>query len=453
MLYFLEKFNSYLISFGIFPIIIFLGGLFTWKLRGLQFTGLKLGFKFMVSSKQASSEEGQISRYEAVAGILAGNFGTGNIAGMAVALACGGPGALVWIWVGTLLGAIVQYSGSFLGVKYRKFHSRTKEFIGGPTACLAYGLGNRFLASLFCLFTIITAFSAGNCVQINCIVPLCSDTPLVKVVLGVIIALTVVPVLIGGNHRILRFSAKAIPFIAGFYIISCFIILAQHSAQILPAVKWILFSAFGVQSAIAGLGGYTLIQVLSTGMSRAIMATDCGSGMVSILQSDSRSNNPVIDGLVTLLPPIIVASVCSITMLVLLVSGAYTSGLEGTLMVLQAFTSGLGSLGGGIVILAMALFGYTTILTWFACAEKSLSYIFPGKQANLWLKFLYVFITPLGGVIDTRLVWGLADTGFIGMVILNCIALIVLIKDVLETNQQVALLKLEKDLEMGTVQR
>ncbi|EPP38726.1 amino acid carrier family protein [Chlamydia avium] len=407
----------------------------------------------MVSNKQSSCGEGQVSRYEVVAGILAGNFGTGNIAGMAVAIACGGPGALVWVWVGTLLGAIVQYSGSFLGVKYRKFHNRVGEFIGGPAACLAYGMGSKFLASLFCIFTIITAFSAGNCVQINCIVPLCSDNTFIKIVLGILIALIVVPVLIGGNHRILRFSAKAIPFIAGFYIISCFIILAQNSAQIFPAVKLILSSAFGVKATVAGLSGYTLTQVLSTGMSRAIMATDCGSGMVSILQSDSRSNNPVMDGLVTLLPPLIVSTVCSITMLVLLVSGAYTSGREGTLMVLHAFTSSLGSLGGGIVIIAMTLFGYTTILTWFACAEKSLAYMIPGKRANLWLKFLYVMITPLGGVIDMRLIWGLADTGFIGMVVLNSIALIALIKDVLETNQQVSLLKLERDCGVETVQR
>ncbi|AAP05631.1 alanine/glycine:cation symporter family protein [Chlamydia caviae] len=444
MLHFLEQLNNFCISFCVFPAILFLGGLLTWKLRGLQFTGLKLGFNFMLKNKESpSSADGKVSRYEAVAGILAGNFGTGNIAGMAIAIACGGPGALVWIWIAALLGAIVQYSGSFLGVKYRKLHGKSGEFIGGPTACLAYGMGSKFLAGLFCIFTIITAFSAGNFVQINCIVPLCAESLPIKFLIGLVLALTILPVLIGGNTRILRFSARVIPFIAGFYAISCLVILVQHSSMLLPALKLIASSAFGIKATVAGLGGYTITQVISTGMSRAIMATDCGSGMVSILQSDSQSKNPVIDGLVTLLPPVIVMIVCSITTLVLIVSGAYVSGQEGTLMVLHAFKSSLGSLGGLVVILAMALFGYTTALTWFACAEKSLEYMIPGKRANSWLKMLFVAVIPFGGIIDMRLIWSLSDTGFAGMVILNSIALVALFKDVLSTNREVALLKME----------
>ncbi|AFS23811.1 amino acid carrier protein [Chlamydia psittaci] len=454
MLHFLEQLNNFCISFCVFPTILFLGGLLTWKLRGLQFTGLKLGFNLMLKNKQEnlSTENGTVSRYEAVAGILAGNFGTGNIAGMAVAIACGGPGALVWIWVAALLGAIVQYSGSFLGVKYRKLCRQSGKFIGGPTGCLAYGLGSKFLAGLFCIFTIITAFSAGNFAQINCIVPLCVESVPLKFLVGILLALTIVPVLIGGNSRILRFSARVIPFIAGFYAISCLIILIQHSSMIIPALKLIVSSSLGIKATVAGLGGYTVTQVISTGMSRAIMATDCGSGMVSILQSDSQSKNPVIDGLVTLLPPVIVMIVCSITTLVLIVSGAYISGQEGTLMVLNAFKSSLGSIGGLVVILAMALFGYTTVLTWFACAEKSLEYMIPGKRANSWLKILFVAVIPFGGIVDMRLIWSLSDTGFAGMVILNSIALVALFKDVLSTHREVALLRLEEDAQPTVLQ-
>ncbi|AFS21020.1 amino acid carrier family protein [Chlamydia psittaci GR9] len=454
MLHFLEQLNNFCISFCVFPTILFLGGLLTWKLRGLQFTGLKLGFNLMLKNKQEnlSTENGTVSRYEAVAGILAGNFGTGNIAGMAVAIACGGPGALVWIWVAALLGAIVQYSGSFLGVKYRKLCRQSGKFIGGPTGCLAYGLGSKFLAGLFCIFTIITAFSAGNFAQINCIVPLCVESVPLKFLVGILLALTIVPVLIGGNSRILRFSARVIPFIAGFYAISCLIILIQHSSMIIPALKLIVSSSLGIKATVAGLGGYTVTQVISTGMSRAIMATDCGSGMVSILQSDSQSKNPVIDGLVTLLPPVIVMIVCSITTLVLIVSGAYISGQEGTLMVLNAFKSSLGSIGGLVVILAMALFGYTTVLTWFACAEKSLEYMIPGKRANSWLKILFIAVIPFGGIVDMRLIWSLSDTGFAGMVILNSIALVALFKDVLSTHREVALLRLEEDAQPTVLQ-
>ncbi|SPN73988.1 Na /alanine symporter,amino acid carrier protein,Sodium:alanine symporter family [Chlamydia serpentis] len=443
MLYFIEQLNKFSTSFCVFPIILLLGGLLTWKLRGLQFHGLKLGFNLMLQNKldDNSSKVGEVSSYEAVAGILAGNFGTGNIAGMAIALACGGPGALVWIWLAALLGAIVQYAGSYLGSKYRRSQGNSGEFIGGPIACLAFGMRKKVLAGLFAIFTIMTAFCAGNCVQVSCIVPLCAEGILKKLLVGIVLALVVIPVLSGGNNRILRFSARVIPFIAGFYCISCGIILFQHAAKIFPAIKLICSSAFGLKAGLAGLGGYTLAQVIATGINRAVMATDCGSGMVSILQANTKSKNPVVDGLVTLVPPVIVMIVCSITTLVLVVSGAYGSGAEGTLMVMSAFKNSLGSIGSIVVILAMALFGYTTILTWFACAEKSLEYMIPGRRANLWLKAIYVLVIPLGGIIDMRMIWALSDTGFSGMVILNCIALVALFKDVVSTNQSVAVLK------------
>lgn len=424
--------------------IFLLGGLLTWKLRGLQFSGCKLGFSLLVKNKQDSVDQGQgkVSRYEAVAGILAGNFGTGNITGMAVAIACGGPGTLVWIWLAALLGSIVQFAGSFLGIKYRKAQGKDQgEFLGGPAACFAFGLNCKFLAVLFCIFTLITAFSAGNVVQVSCIVPLCASTMTSKVLVGIILALFVTPVLIGGNNRILKFSAGVIPFIAGFYVLFCGFILVMHSAKILPALQEIFASALGVKAAVAGIGGYSFSQVISTGMSRAIMATDCGSGMVSILQSNSNSKNPVIDGLVTLVPPVIVMGVCSITMLVLMVTGAYASGAQGTLMVLEAFKNSLGAIGGGVLIAAIMLFGYTTILTWFACAEKSLGYMMPSKGINIFLKVVFIAIIPLGGIVDMRVLWMLGDAGFAGMVFLNSIALIALLKDVLATNQEVVRLK------------
>lgn len=416
----------------------------TWKLKGLQFFGLKLGFDLMVQNKQQSFDQGQgnISRYEAVAGILAGNFGTGNITGMAVALVGGGPGALVWIWLAALLGAIVQFAGSVLGIKYRKAcENRKGEFIGGPVACFAYGMNKKWLAYLFCIFTLITAFSAGNTAQVSCIIPLYAEAIYGKMFVGIVLALLVAPVLIGGNNRILRFSAGVIPFVAGFYILFCCVILVMYSSEILPALKLIVSSALGTKAVIAGLGGYSITQVISTGMSRAIMATDCGSGMVSILQSNSNSKNPVIDGLVTLVPPIIVMAVCSITMLVLIVTGAYVSGEKGTLMVLHAFKSSMGMLGSGVIITAIAMFGYTTILTWYACAEKSLEYMMPNRKVIFLLKAIFIIVIPLGGMFDMRAVWALADTGFAGMVFLNAIALIALLKDVLSTNQDIVLLR------------
>lgn len=445
MLQFLEHINHFLTSFCVFPLILCLGGILTWKLRGLQFSSLGLSFRLMLNNQQerAASEGEGVSRYEAVAGMLAGNFGTGNIAGMAIAIASGGPGALLWIWVVTLLAAIVQYAGAFLGCKHRQFQAESQEYIGGPIACLGYKMKSRFLAVAFCIAGLITAFSAGNLVQVNCIVSLCADGFFPKILVGILLALSVYPVLAGGNTRVLRFSAKAIPFVAGFYFLFSILVLAIHCDKIPLAFHLIFSSALGVKAGVAGIGGYTLGQVISTGLNRAIMATDCGSGMVSILQSNSKSANPVADGLVTLLPPVIVAAVCSITMLVLLVTGAYDSGELGVLMVMQAFKSSLGMLGGGVVLISMILFGYTTALSWFACAEKSLEYMIPGRRANLLLKAIYLLVIPFGGVLGMQFIWALSDLGFCGMVIFNSISLIALFKEVIATRYEVALLRKE----------
>ncbi|AEP35625.1 alanine/glycine:cation symporter family protein [Chlamydia trachomatis] len=445
MLQFLKQINHFLTSFCVFPLILCLGGILTWKLRGLQFTSLGMSFRLMLNNQQeqAGAEGEGVSRYEAVAGMLAGNFGTGNIAGMAIAVASGGPGALLWIWIVTLFAAIVQYAGAFLGCKYRQFQKESQEYIGGPIACLGYKMGSRFLAVAFCVASLITAFSAGNLVQVNSIISLCADGVSAKIAVGILLALSVYPVLAGGNTRVLRFSAKAIPFVAGFYFLFSVIVLAMHCDKILPALQLVFSSALGVKAGIAGVGGYTLGQVISTGLNRAIMATDGGSGMVSILQSNSKSTNPVTDGLVTLLPPVIVAVVCSITMMVLLVTGAYDSGELGVLMVMNAFKSSLGMLGGSVVLISMILFGYTTALSWFACAEKSLEYMIPGKRANLLLKAIYIAIIPMGGVLGMQFIWALSDLGFCGMVIFNSISLIALFREVIATQYEVALLRKE----------
>ncbi|WP_213358308.1 alanine/glycine:cation symporter family protein [Chlamydiifrater phoenicopteri] len=436
-MYFLDALNEIISSYIIFPLILFLGGALTIGFRGVQFTRAFQGFRFMLNQEmEKTGGTGNVSRYEVIATILAGNFGTGNIVGMAMALSCGGPGAIVWIWVAGMLGSALQFFGSYIGIRYRYLNSQG-EFLGGPIGCLVKGLQSKMFAALFCFFMIITAFSAGNIVQVSSVVSLCSKgSPLTALVVGLLIMLLVIPVLAGGNTRVMRFSAKIIPFVAGFYFFSCLLVIGIHAGRIVPALKEIFTSALGVKAVAGGFGGYSLSRVLATGVSRAVMATDCGSGMVSVLQSNSRSRNPVIDGLVTLVPPVIVLIVCSITTLTLIVSGAYASGETGAFMVVKAFSDSLGSLGVAIVTLAMALFGFTTLLTWFVCAEKGLSYFSSSQTLNFLLKILFIGLIPLGGLMDARFVWVLGDIGFTGMVFFNCLSVIGLLGNIMPLKQQ-----------------
>lgn len=438
-MYFLDALNEIVSSYIIFPLILFLGGMLTLRFRGVQFTRALQGFRFMLGQELEKTEGivGTVSRYEVIATILAGNFGTGNIVGMAMALSCGGPGAIVWIWVAGMLGSALQFFGSYIGIKYRYLNSQG-EFLGGPIGCLVKGLQSKVCAAFFCIFMLITAFSAGNIVQVSSVVSLCSKgSPLVASLIGLLIMFLVIPVLAGGKVRVMRFSAKIIPFVAGFYFLACVTVIGIHSNNIVAALKDIWSSAFGISAVAGGVGGYSLSKVLSTGVSRAVMATDCGSGMVAVLQSNSRSRSPAIDGLVTLVPPIVVLIVCSLTTLVLLVSGAYSSGETGTLMIIKAFSDSLGPLGMLVVIIAMLLFGFTTLLTWFVCAEKGLSYFSCSSSLNSGLKIAFIALIPFGGLMDVRLVWILGDIGFTGMVFFNCLSVIGLLGNIISLKRQI----------------
>ncbi|MEG0287376.1 MAG: amino acid carrier protein [Victivallaceae bacterium] len=441
---FLVNFNDILTFYVLFPMLLILGGILTWKFRGMQFRGLGASCRFLTTGAMHSSgQDHEISRYESITAVLAGNLGTGNIAGIAVALTTGGPGALVWMWVAAFFGGIVQFAGSYLGCKYR--YLKKEQYIGGPIGCLFNALNSRKLACLFCFFTITTAFLAGNMMQMNCIVLSAVDiidtnAKISIFILGLFIMVPVWMVLIKGGNGIARFSSRIVPFIAIIYLSGCCYVIIKHIDQLLPVLRYVFSSVFGVKAGVSGVAGYTLSRVLSTGMNRAILATDCGSGVVSLLQSNSNTKNPVIDGLVTLFPPMVVMTVCTVTGLALLVSGAYPhSGALSASMVRWAFVKAAGPCIGSLSVFSvMILFGYTTILAWFSCAEKSLSFLSDNIFWHKCLKILYIGIVPFGGFLGTKFIWVLSDLSFIGMVTLNLYAVLRLLKDVFELKHPLA---------------
>lgn len=429
----LENFNHLFTLCIVFPAIILLGLYLTIKLRCVQILQLKKSLSSL--TRKNAAHEGSISRFEAISTVLAGNFGTGNISGMAVAIATGGPGALVWMWIMAFFGAAIQYASCYLGVKFRT-KTANGEFAGGPMYYLRDGLGYKKLAAFFAVFTLFGAMTVGNFAQINSVI-----LPLEKIGLNpfycsLVIAGLVGVVILGGIQRIANYASYIVPFKAILYLGTAFVIIGLNYDQLLPALRMMFQEAFGFSSVVGGIMGVGVLKALTTGFDRGLFATDAGTGIVPILQASARSENPVLDGISTLIAPLMVMIVCTSTGLVLILTGAWQeAGLQSTNMVTHAFSQGLGTpLGGYIVIFALILFAYTTILAWSYCGEKALGYL-AGSDKGRWFRVIYIALIPIGTLIHVDLIWILADIAITLMLAINLVGVAKLSSSVIESSR------------------
>lgn len=420
-----EGFTFYVI----FPGIALLGLYLTIKLRFLQFSKLKMSLGTLM--KKSEPSETGITHYQAVAAVLAGNFGTGNISGMAVALCTGGPGALVWMWIISFLGAAIQYASCILGVKYRQKNAQG-EFVGGPMYYISKGLNKNGLGKLFAVFAILGALTVGNLTQVNSMVlPLQQlGVPALVTALGAVVL--VGTVILGGMQRFAKFASSIVPVMALFYFGAALLILALHYDRILPAFGQMLQAAFAPSALLGGTLGYGIIKTITTGFDRGIFATDAGTGIVPILQSSAQSNNPVINGIVTLIAPVLVMIVCTATGLVIMLTGVWPGELQSTNLVTAAFEHGLGSiLGRYVVMIALFLFSYTTILAWACCGERAVGYLCPAAPWSQRFRYFFLAMIPVGALIHVDTVWLLADISISLMLATNMIGVARLSKEVI----------------------
>ena len=419
-----QNFTFYLV----FPVLGILGLVLTFKLGFLQFTQLKKSLYFLLRGEKGDKEG--ISNYQAISAVIAGNLGTGNISGMAVAIATGGPGALVWMWVMAFLGSIIQYSSCLLGVKYRTQNS-DGEYVGGPMYYLKNGLGFKKLSIGFSLCTMVAALAVGNFAQVNSMVLPLKELGMHPILCGAIIAVAAALVMLGGVQRIAKTAAAIVPFMAMMYLGAGCYILYVYSGELLPAFFLMLKSAFSVSSFAGGLMGFSVVKAISTGLERGIFATDSGTGIVPILQSGTKNKEPVINGIVTLVAPFFIMTVCLMTGLILIVTGAFErSNLESTNMVVYAFQQVFGGKAGGVIVIsALSLFAYTTIIAWGGCAGKAAEFLWKKKGAKIFL-YLYLALIPVGSVIRVDFVWVLADISISLMLVTNLVGIIGLSKEV-----------------------
>ncbi len=431
----LAHFNELITLYFVFPAVVLLGIYLTFRLKCVQLSKLKMGF-FHLFKKEEKGAEGDISHYEAIASVLAGNFGTGNISGMAIALSMGGPGALVWMWVMTFFGAVIQYANCLLGVKYRRKNA-DGEFVGGPMYYLSEGLGLKPVAVAFSLFVILAAFSVGNFAQVNSMALPLAALGVAPWVVGLVMAFCVGVVIIGGVRNVAKISSAVVPIMALLYLGTALFIIAMHLDQIFPAFKLMFQAALGGSSIVGGTLGFTVMKALTSGFDRAIFAADAGTGVVPILQANAKTKHPVIDGVVALTAPFMVMVVCTATALVLIITGAFTTpGLQSTNMVAYAFKHGVGvSTGSFIVISSLVLFGYTTALAWASCMDRAVGYLF-GRKLVRPFQLLYILLIPVGAFLHVDFVWTLADIALSSMLVLNLIGVAGLSKEVIGESRE-----------------
>ena len=416
---------------------IALTGLYlTIGLKFMPIMKIPYGFK-LLKAKSDNSEKGEIPARSALFTAMSATVGTGNIAGVATAIALGGPGAIFWMWVMGFVGMATKYGEAVLAVKYRETDSNG-SYVGGPMYYIKNGLGEKWkwLGFLFALFGTIAAFGIGNMVQSNTVANQLQNTLQIDpLTTGIIIASISGLVIIGGVKRISTFAATLVPIMAFIYIISALIIVIMNLNKVPEAFGIIIDSAFNGTAATGGFAGATVLMAIRFGIARGVFSNEAGLGSAPIAHAAAKTNSPVKQGSIAMLGTFIdTIIICSLTALVIVISGAWKSGDNGAVLTSNAFVYGLPAIGESIITISLILFAFTTIIGWSYYGERCSAYIFGTKAIMLyrvlWLLsiILGAYALNLGGTTaeSVNLIWLIAGVmnGF--MAIPNLIALVLL---------------------------
>ncbi|RQW89201.1 MAG: sodium:alanine symporter family protein [Geobacter sp.] len=432
------------------PLLVLLVGtglLLTFRLRCLQVRMLGHAL-YETFVRPKSNEQGDISHFQALMVALAATIGTGNIIGVATAISIGGPGALFWMWVTAALGMATKYAEGVLAVKYRVV-DENGEMAGGPMYYLERGLGQKWLGVLFALFGSIAAFGIGNTVQANAVAGNLKETfNISPLATGIALTLLTGVVILGGIKNIGRVSAVMVPVMAIVYVAGCLAILFRFADQVPSALWLVCHDAFSGTAATGGFLGATIMIAIQKGVSRGVFSNESGMGSAPIAAAAAKTNEPCEQALVSMTGTFIdTIIICTMTGLVLIVTGAWHSGVEVSVLTKSAFDIGLpGNWGGYIVTFGIVFFAYSTIIGWAYYGEKCLEYLL-GVKALLPYRLLYAAMVMVGATIKLELVWNFADVMNGLMAIPNLIGLLGLSGVVVaETNRFLAARKGQKVL-------
>lgn len=396
------------------PILILIvgAGLFLSAKTGF-FSIFKLGYilknTLLKMFSKENKGEGEVTAFQAVATALAATVGTGNIAGVATAIAAGGPGAVFWMWLAAILGMTTKFAEVVLAVNFRE-KTEDGRFVGGPMYYITNGLGWKWLAVLFALFGAFAAFGIGNMVQSNSVAAaLQSSFNLNPWVTGIVLAVVTALVIIGGIKRIGAFTEKLVPFMAAIYILGGLAIIVVNITKIPAAFALIFSSAFTGKAAIGGFAGATVAQAIRFGIARGVFTNEAGLGSAPIAHAAATTDHPVRQGLWGVFEVFAdTLVICTITALAIISSGVWESGATGAALTTAAFEQAIPG-GGYIVSIGIVLFAFSTIVGWEYYGERCAEYLF-GPKANMVYRIIWIPFVLVGAIGGLEFVWSLADT-------------------------------------------
>ncbi|PWI33369.1 sodium:alanine symporter family protein [Vibrio albus] len=412
------------------PMLILILGIGIYLSLGLKlFPILQLGSAFkLLWDGRSSNDDGEIPPYQALMTAMSATVGTGNIAGVATAVFIGGPGALFWMWITALFGMATKFAEAVLAVKYRE-KDKNGAYVGGPMYYIKNGMGQKWawLGTLFAVFGAIAGFGIGNTVQSNSIAQVLeSNFGFSPLVVGLVVMVAVGLVIIGGIKRIGKFAGAMVPFMAVAYVASGLLILGMNADKVGDAFAIIFTHAFSPASATGGFAGASIMMAIRFGVARGIFSNEAGLGSAPIAHASAQTSDPVRQGLVAMLGTFMdTLLICTITGLVIIISGAWTEGESGAALTSLAFDTVLPGWGSNMVAIGLAVFAFTTIIGWSIYGERCVEYLF-GEKAVLPYRVLWVIAVPVGAALNLDFVWLVADTLNAMMAIPNLIALAVL---------------------------
>jgi AGCS family alanine or glycine:cation symporter len=408
--------------------IVCIGTYLTIGTRFVQLLKFPHVLRETVIRKKRKDLEGDITSFQALNVALAGTVGVGNIAGVATAIAMGGPGAIFWMYLSGLLGMATKFSEVVLGIKYRIRQIRG-PMLGGPMLYIRRGMARdfRFLSGVFAVLAALAAFGIGNMTQANSVAIGLETFGIPRIFTGVILIFAVGVVTIGGLKRIAHVAMFCVPFMCILYFLGAMIIIALNISKFPEAMLLIFKSAFTPVAATGGFMGATVKNTIRWGIARGVFSNEAGLGSASMAHATAKTDHPVRQGLWGIFEVFIdTIVICSATGLCILISGVWKNGSTGSLLTMSAFETVFGrNLGFSLVALCMALTAYDTMLAWGFYGETSAAYLF-GPKARPFYRFLWLLPIMLGSLGRLEVIWGIADTLNGLMAIPNLIALFTL---------------------------
>ena len=375
--------------------------------------------------------------------------GTGNIAGVSIAVALGGPGAIFWMWLTGLVGMATKYSEGFLAVKYRQVNLKG-EISGGPMYYLEKGLGQKWLAICFAFFGAMAAFGIGNMVQANTTAhALNRFLGINSFFVGGVMMLLTAMVIIGGIKRIADTASYLVPIMVVIYFLGALVIILNNLEHLGAGIAMILQDAFTGTAATGGFAGASLANTIRYGVARGLFSNESGMGSAPIAAAAAKTNQPPKQALVSMAGTFIdTLVVCSLTALTLSSTGVWVSGETGVALTLQAFSSGLPGLWGNLIVtIATVTFAFSTILAWEYYGEKCFEYLF-GEKHILFYRYAWIVFVFVGAQIKLEMVWNFADAMNALMAVPNLIGLILLSGTLVKGTQS-----FEKGIREGTIHK